>query len=115
VEWSSSQLLQNTPLHPIADWSRQRFSGADVPAERRLADLAVSAQEIASLSLPVQLGDAPAAGDPVHNTGAEEIGPRAAESAGHVDDADGFLHILPLATSAPYAIGKLQSVRIAAH
>jgi class 3 adenylate cyclase/predicted ATPase len=38
VEWSSSQLLQNTPLHPIADWGRQRF-GADVPAEQRLADL----------------------------------------------------------------------------
>ena len=38
VEWSSSQLLQNTPLHPIAEWGRQRF-GADLPAERRLADL----------------------------------------------------------------------------
>ena len=24
VEWSSSQLLQNTPLHPIAEWGRQR-------------------------------------------------------------------------------------------
>jgi predicted ATPase len=31
--------LQNTPLHPIADWGRQRFGGADVPAEQRLADL----------------------------------------------------------------------------
>ena len=39
VEWSCSQLLQNTPLHPIADWGRQRFGGADVPAEQRLADL----------------------------------------------------------------------------
>ena len=38
VEWSSSQLLQNTPLHPIAEWGRQRF-GADAPAEQRLADL----------------------------------------------------------------------------
>jgi class 3 adenylate cyclase/predicted ATPase len=38
VEWSSSQLLQNTPLHPIAEWGRQRF-GADEPADRRLADL----------------------------------------------------------------------------
>ena len=38
VEWSSSQLLQNTPLHPIAEWGRQRF-GADEPAARRLADL----------------------------------------------------------------------------
>ena len=24
TEWSSSQLLQNTPLHPIAEWGRQR-------------------------------------------------------------------------------------------
>ena len=39
VEWSCSQLLQNTPLYPIADWGRQRFGGADVPAEQRLADL----------------------------------------------------------------------------
>jgi predicted ATPase len=38
TEWSSSQLLQNTPLHPIAEWGRQRF-GADLPAEQRLADI----------------------------------------------------------------------------
>ena len=38
VEWASSQLLQNTPLHPIAEWGRQRF-GADLPVEQRLADL----------------------------------------------------------------------------
>ncbi|HEX9170022.1 MAG TPA: hypothetical protein VF886_14045, partial [Roseiarcus sp.] len=38
AEFSSSQLLQNTPLHPFAEWSRQRF-GADAPAARRLADL----------------------------------------------------------------------------
>ena len=39
VEWSSSQLLQNTPLHPIAEWGRLRFGAADAPAEQRLADL----------------------------------------------------------------------------
>jgi class 3 adenylate cyclase len=39
VEWSASQLLQNTPLHPIAEWGRQRFGGADVAAGRRLAEL----------------------------------------------------------------------------
>ena len=39
VEWSCSQLLQSTPLHPIAEWGRQRYGGADVPAEKRLADL----------------------------------------------------------------------------
>src|ERR1700722_19417138 len=38
VEWSASQLLQNTPLHPIAEWGRQRF-GLDAPAEQRLAGL----------------------------------------------------------------------------
>ena len=30
VEWSFLQLLQNTPLHPIAEWGRQRFGGSDV-------------------------------------------------------------------------------------
>ena len=38
VEWSCSQLFQNTPLHPIAEWGRVRFGGADVPAEQRLAE-----------------------------------------------------------------------------
>jgi class 3 adenylate cyclase/predicted ATPase len=39
LEWACSQLLQNTPLHPIAEWGRQVFGGADVSAERRFADL----------------------------------------------------------------------------
>ena len=39
AEWGCSQLLQNTPLHPIAEWGRQRFGGPDVPAERQLSDL----------------------------------------------------------------------------
>jgi class 3 adenylate cyclase len=39
AEWSCSQLLQNTPLHPIGEWGRQRFGGADVPVERQLLDL----------------------------------------------------------------------------
>jgi predicted ATPase len=39
VEWSSSQLLQNTPLHPIAEWGRQRIGDAETPAGQRLADL----------------------------------------------------------------------------
>src|SRR5262245_47765715 len=39
LEWSCSQLLQNTPLHPIVEAGRQRLGGADVAAERRLADL----------------------------------------------------------------------------
>ena len=31
--------MQNTPLHPIAEWGRLRFGGADFPPEQRLADL----------------------------------------------------------------------------
>jgi predicted ATPase len=46
VEWSCSQLLQNTPLHPIAEWGRARFGGADIPAERRLADLEASLGQV---------------------------------------------------------------------
>jgi class 3 adenylate cyclase len=39
AEWTCSQLLQNTPLHPLTAWGRDRFGGADIPAEQRLADL----------------------------------------------------------------------------
>ena len=46
VEWSCSQLLQNTPWHPITEWGRMRFGGADVPPEQRLADLESSLAQI---------------------------------------------------------------------
>jgi class 3 adenylate cyclase/predicted ATPase len=46
VEWGCVQLLQNTPLHPIAEWGRIRFGGADVPAERRLAELESSLAQV---------------------------------------------------------------------
>jgi predicted ATPase len=46
VEWSCSQLLQNTPLHPIAEWGRQRFGGADVSSERRLTELESSLAQV---------------------------------------------------------------------
>ena len=59
AEFSSSQLLQNTPLHPIAEWGRQRF-GADLPGGQRLADLentltliGLSATEYAPLVAPL--------------------------------------------------------------
>ena len=39
IEWSSSQLLQNTPLHPVLGWGRARFGGPDIAPERRLAEL----------------------------------------------------------------------------
>src|SRR5580693_3946224 len=36
VEWAASQLLQNTPLHPLAEWGRLRFGSADATDEGRL-------------------------------------------------------------------------------
>jgi class 3 adenylate cyclase len=57
VEWSSSQLLQNTPLHPVAEWGRQRFGAEEASAARRLADLENTLQligvEYASLIAPL--------------------------------------------------------------
>ena len=46
VEWNSSQLLQNTPLHPVAQWGRARFGGQDVAAEKRLADLETTLAQV---------------------------------------------------------------------
>ena len=43
---SSSQLLQNTPLHPIAEWGRLRFGGSEVGRERRLAELENTLRQI---------------------------------------------------------------------
>ena len=39
TEWSCSQLLQNTPLHPITEWGRQQFGSAETAAGQQLADL----------------------------------------------------------------------------
>ena len=46
VEWTSSQLLQNTALHPLTEWGKQRFGGAEVAPERRLADLESSLTQV---------------------------------------------------------------------
>ena len=43
----------------------------------------MSAQEVAAGA--EQLPDAAAAGDPIHDPGADEVRPRAAEAAGYVD------------------------------
>ena len=59
VEWASSQLLQNTPLHPIAEWGRARFGGGDVPGrqcaelEAALGSVGLDAGEYAPLLAPV--------------------------------------------------------------
>ncbi len=34
IDWTASQLLQNTPLHPLAAWGRLRYDPAKPPAER---------------------------------------------------------------------------------
>jgi class 3 adenylate cyclase/tetratricopeptide (TPR) repeat protein len=45
-EWNASQLLQNTPLHPLAEWTRQRFGGADAPADKRFAALEIALRQV---------------------------------------------------------------------
>jgi hypothetical protein len=50
------RLVQNTPLHPIIEWSRQRFVGIDVPAERLLADLDTS-PDVSTACVPVEAID----------------------------------------------------------
>src|SRR6516162_1994633 len=46
AEWSCSQLLQNTPLHPLAEWGRVRFGSADASPEQRLMDLEGSLAQV---------------------------------------------------------------------
>ena len=59
VEWSASQLLQNTPLHPIAEWGRQRIGArcarraAPGRARRLLEAVSIDAAEIAPLLAPL--------------------------------------------------------------
>jgi predicted ATPase len=45
IEWSASQLLQNTALHPFTEWGYRRFEVND-PAERRLADLEATLTQV---------------------------------------------------------------------
>ena len=56
VEWASSQLLQNTPLHPIAEWGRQRFRRrrrALAELEAALAQVKLDPAEHAPLLAPL--------------------------------------------------------------
>ena len=46
VEWTSSQLLQNTALHPLTEWGKQRFGAVEVAPESRLADLESSLTQV---------------------------------------------------------------------
>jgi class 3 adenylate cyclase/predicted ATPase len=78
IEWTSSQLLQNTPLHPLLGWARARFGGPEVAPERRLAELEsvladakLDAAKQASLLAP--LIDIPVPPERVPNLSAEEM------------------------------------------
>jgi class 3 adenylate cyclase/predicted ATPase len=78
VEWAASQLLQNTPLHPLAEWGKLRFGGADASEEGRLADLentlrliGLDAAEFAPLLAP--LVDIPLREDRRANLQPEEL------------------------------------------
>jgi len=78
VEWSCSQLLQNTPLHPITEWGRQRFGGADVSAEQRLADLESSLAQVKldpaeNVSLLARLLDIPLSAEHATTLPPEEL------------------------------------------
>ena len=78
VEWSCSQLLQNTALHPITEWGRQRFGGGDVPAEQRIADLEnsltqVKLDPVENISLLAPLFDMPLPEDRTPTLSPEEL------------------------------------------
>jgi class 3 adenylate cyclase/tetratricopeptide (TPR) repeat protein len=78
VEWSCSQLLQNTPLHPISEWGRQRFGGADVPAAQRLAELESSLAQVKldpaeNIPLLAPLLDVPLPGERASALAPEEL------------------------------------------
>jgi class 3 adenylate cyclase/tetratricopeptide (TPR) repeat protein len=78
VEWSCSQVLQNTPLHPITEWGRQRFGGVDVPAERRFAELESALAQVKldpaeNVPLVAPLLDIPVPKERVPTLAAEEL------------------------------------------
>jgi predicted ATPase len=78
VEWNCSQLFQNTPFHPITEWSRQRFGGAEVPAEQRLTDLEnslvqVKLDPVENLPLLAPLLDIPLPVERVSTSPPEEL------------------------------------------
>jgi class 3 adenylate cyclase len=74
LEWTASQLLQNTALHPLTEWGKQRF-GADVAAERRLAELESSLTQVKlNLSEFAPLL-APLLDIPIESVGAPELTP----------------------------------------
>ena len=74
VEWTASQLLQNTALHPLTEWGKQRF-GADLSAERRLADLESSLTQVKLNPAEFVPLLAPLLGIPAESVGVPELTP----------------------------------------
>ena len=63
---------------------------------------------------PVQLRNAPPAGDAVHYAGAGETLPLAAETAGDVDGADSRGQVLPFATAHAHAVDQMEPIGLGA-
>ena len=74
LEWTASQLLQNTALHPLTEWGKQRF-GPDVAAERRLAELESSLTQVKLNPSEFAPLLAPLLDIPVESVGAPELTP----------------------------------------
>ena len=99
IEWSSSQLLRNTPLHPVLGWGRARFGGPDVSPERRLAELEsvltqakLDTKELAALLAP--LFDIPVPPERLPSLSPEEV--RRKQLAAMVEWAIAGARIQPL-------------------
>ena len=75
IEWTTSQLLQNTALHPLTEWGKQRFGGADVAPETRLADLQSSLAQMKLNSAEFAPLLAPLLDIPAATIGAPELTP----------------------------------------
>jgi class 3 adenylate cyclase/tetratricopeptide (TPR) repeat protein len=74
LDWTASQLLQNTALHPLTEWGKQRF-GADLAPERRLADLEASLTQVKLNPAEFAPLLAPLLDIPVEWVGAPELTP----------------------------------------
>ena len=66
LEWAASQLLQNAPLHPVAEWARQRFAKTAPLAQLQAALAEVGLGDDAAvlaplIDIPVEAGRVPAA------------------------------------------------------
>jgi hypothetical protein len=75
--------------------------------------MAMSTEEVAARA--VELGDAAPAGDAVHHPRTDEVRPGAAQPTGHADDADGLVHLLPLAAGDTDAVQETEQTILRPH